>query len=193
EGATRRACRRVRGRSSPCACPGPLHTRSQEPRWAHDRPGRALGEQARDLRADGATDTRGSCPLAALRSVAPDARAHVLAAYWRHGRAAPVADARPVSATPSPTRGRSGMKLSRTTRIGTTATVTGLLALGALVGSASAAGFTLSLTASSTPVVGKPLILTATGTTPLEDLEFPYFFSLDAIPTNVTTTCPADR
>jgi hypothetical protein len=84
------------------------------------------------------------------------------------------------------------MKQARTTRIAT-ATAAGLIALGALVSSASAAGFTLSLTASSTPVVGKPLMLTATGTTPVQDLQFPYFFSLDAIPTRVTTTCPADR
>jgi len=85
------------------------------------------------------------------------------------------------------------MKRSTATRIAITATAAALIALASIASTASAAGFTLSLTASSAPVVGKPLILTATGTTPVEDLEFPYFFSLDAIPTRVATTCPAER
>jgi hypothetical protein len=68
----------------------------------------------------------------------------------------------------------------------------GLIAIGAPASSAQGAGFTLNLSAPSTPVVGKPLILQATGTIPVDNLEFLYWFSLDAIPTSVTTTCPAD-
>jgi hypothetical protein len=61
------------------------------------------------------------------------------------------------------------------------------------VSPASAAGFTVNLSAPSTPVVGKSMILQATGTTPLEDLEFPYWFSLSAIPASALSTCPADH
>jgi P pilus assembly chaperone PapD len=82
------------------------------------------------------------------------------------------------------------MTLTRTTRIRIAATAIGLIALATSVSTASAAGFTLGLTASSTPVVGKPMILQATGTIPPADLEFSYWFSLDAIPTTVTSTCP---
>ena len=67
----------------------------------------------------------------------------------------------------------------------------GLLALTAPAALANSPGFTLSLSANSAPVVGKPMIITATGTIPVADVEFPYWFSLDAIPTSVTTTCPA--
>jgi hypothetical protein len=58
---------------------------------------------------------------------------------------------------------------------------------------ALAAGFTLDLVPQSDAVVGRPLIIKATGTMPPADVSFPYFFSLDAIPTTVTTTCPPDR
>jgi hypothetical protein len=58
---------------------------------------------------------------------------------------------------------------------------------------ALAGGFTLDLTPQSEAVVGRPLIIQATGTMPPADVGFPYFFSLDAIPTTVTTTCPPDR
>jgi hypothetical protein len=58
---------------------------------------------------------------------------------------------------------------------------------------AVAAGFTLDLTPQSPAVVGRPLIINATGTMPPADVGFPYFFSLDAIPTRVTRTCPPDR
>jgi hypothetical protein len=69
----------------------------------------------------------------------------------------------------------------------------GTLALAASAPPALANGFTLNLAAPSTPVVGKPMVLDATGTIPVDDLEFPYWFSLDAIPAAVTTTCPQDR
>ena len=77
-------------------------------------------------------------------------------------------------------------------RICTTAAAIGLIALAAATSPAFASGFTLRLSAPSTPVVGKPLILEATGTIDLDELAFPYWFSLDAIPTSVTSTCPAD-
>ena len=63
-------------------------------------------------------------------------------------------------------------------------------ALGA-ADSALASGFSLHLT-SPRLVVGHSAVLHADGTIPLEDLEFPYWFSLDAIPTSVTQTCPED-
>jgi hypothetical protein len=85
------------------------------------------------------------------------------------------------------------MKLSPTRRIRIVAGLVGLLALTAPAAVASASGFTLKLTTSSTPVVGTPLTLHATGTIPPGDLAFPYWFSLDAIPTSVTTVCPPDR
>jgi hypothetical protein len=58
---------------------------------------------------------------------------------------------------------------------------------------ALAAGFTLDLAPRSDAVVGRRLIIDARGTIPPADVSFPYFFSLDAIPTTVTTTCPPDR
>jgi hypothetical protein len=85
------------------------------------------------------------------------------------------------------------MKLSRRTLIRIVAGAVGLLTLTGPAAFASANGFTLNLATSSTPVVGMPTILHATGTIPLQDLGFPYWFSLDAIPTTVTTTCPPDR
>ena len=85
------------------------------------------------------------------------------------------------------------MKLSRTSRIRIIAGAVGLLALTGPAAAASANGFTLNLAASSAPVVGTPVILHATGTIPPADLAFPYWFSLDAIPTAVTSTCPPDR
>jgi hypothetical protein len=69
----------------------------------------------------------------------------------------------------------------------------GLTALAAPVSPALGAGFSLHLSAPGTPVVGKPMILQATGTIPQDELEFPYWFSLDAIPVSVTTECPPDR
>jgi hypothetical protein len=84
------------------------------------------------------------------------------------------------------------MKFSSTTLARLIAAAAGLIALALPVSAASAAGFTLSLSAPSTPVVGTPMILQATGTMPLSDIPFPYWFSLDAIPTTLTSTCPPD-
>jgi hypothetical protein len=70
-----------------------------------------------------------------------------------------------------------------------------LIALAALAMSSTpafASGFTLELTAPRA-VVGKPIVMHATGTIPVEDFAYSYWFNLDAIPTNVTTTCPQDR
>jgi hypothetical protein len=58
---------------------------------------------------------------------------------------------------------------------------------------ALADGFSLKLTPNAEAVVGRPLIIQAAGTMPARDVGFPYFFSLDAIPTTLTTTCPSDR
>ena len=69
----------------------------------------------------------------------------------------------------------------------------GTLALAAGAAPALADGFTLKLSAPATPVVGTSIVLQATGTMPPEDVEFPYYFSLDAIPTAVSSTCPPDR
>jgi hypothetical protein len=85
------------------------------------------------------------------------------------------------------------MKLSRRSRIRVVAGVVGLLAFAGPAAVASANGFTLNLTTSSAPVVGTPVIMHAAGTIPPGDLGFPYWFSLDAIPTAVTSTCPPDR
>jgi hypothetical protein len=70
---------------------------------------------------------------------------------------------------------------------------TGAIAVAASAGPAFAAGFTLSLSADTTPVVGRPMVLEATGTVPAESVATPYFFSLDVFPVAVTTTCPADH
>jgi hypothetical protein len=67
------------------------------------------------------------------------------------------------------------------------------IALGAQAAPALADGFSLKLTPQSEAVVGKPMIVQATGTIPPDEVWFPYWFSLDAISTSVTTTCPADR
>jgi len=67
------------------------------------------------------------------------------------------------------------------------------LALGAPAAPALADGFTLNLAARSDAVVGRPMIVQATGTIPAASVWAPYWFSLDAIPTTFTTTCPADR
>ena len=77
-------------------------------------------------------------------------------------------------------------------RIGVTL-VAAAIALGAAAAPAFAGIFTLSLTPQSEAIVGRPMIIQATGTIPPEDVHLPYWFSLDAIPTAVTTTCPADR
>ena len=72
-------------------------------------------------------------------------------------------------------------------------TATAVIAAVALLAApALASGFTLELSAPPA-VVGKPLVLQATGTIDVDEIGFPYWFSLDAIPTALTTTCPPDR
>jgi hypothetical protein len=78
-------------------------------------------------------------------------------------------------------------------RIAAAMAASAAIGLGAQAAPALAGGFSLNLAPQSAAVVGKPLIIQATGTVPPEDVWFPYWFSLDAIPTAVTTTCPADR
>src|SRR3954452_6215487 len=75
----------------------------------------------------------------------------------------------------------------------TAAALTAALALGAPAAPALAGGFTLDLAPQSQAVVGRPMIIRAAGTIPPADVGFPYWFSLDAIPASVTTTCPEDR
>jgi len=67
------------------------------------------------------------------------------------------------------------------------------LILAATATPALADGFSLKLTPKSQAVVGRPLIIQATGTMPQRDITFPYYFNLDALPTKLTTTCPPDR
>jgi hypothetical protein len=85
------------------------------------------------------------------------------------------------------------MKASVRARIRTAAVAFGLVAVGLSASPALAAGFTLNLSAPSPAVVGRPMILQATGTIDLDELDFLYWFSLDAIPSTVTSTCPQDR
>lgn len=81
----------------------------------------------------------------------------------------------------------------RPARIGTALIAFAVITLAVAATPAFAGGFTLDLTPRSDAVVGRPLIIDATGTIPPESVQFPYWFSLDAIPTAVTTTCPEDR
>jgi hypothetical protein len=76
-----------------------------------------------------------------------------------------------------------------TTRIRIFAATVAVLAVAA---EPAFAAHTLDLNAPSDVVVGKPASVTASGTTPLNAIQFPYWFSLDAIPTSFTRTCPPD-
>jgi hypothetical protein len=67
------------------------------------------------------------------------------------------------------------------------------IGLAAPAAPALADGFTLDLAQQSDAVVGRPLIIQATGTMPPHDIVFPYWFSLDAIPPAATATCPSDH
>src|SRR5438045_2684550 len=67
-----------------------------------------------------------------------------------------------------------------------------MIAFAMTAGPALASGFTLELSAPRA-IVGKPFLLTARGTIPVDEIQFPSWFSLDAIPTSLTTTCPPDR
>ena len=75
-------------------------------------------------------------------------------------------------------------------RICMLAVAAALFAVGAVPSPALGAGFTLSLSAPATPVVGQPIVLQATGTIPPEYLRFLYWFSLEAIPTAVQPPRP---
>ena len=78
-------------------------------------------------------------------------------------------------------------------RLGAMLAAATAIALGATAAPALAGTFTLDLEPQASAVVGRPLVIKATGTVPPEDVGFPYWFSLDAIPAAVTTTCPADQ
>ena len=83
--------------------------------------------------------------------------------------------------------------MKRPARIGAALATAAAIALGAQAAPALAGTFTLDLEPQSGAVVGRPLVIKATGSVPPEDVGFPYWFSLDAIPAAVTTTCPADQ
>src|SRR5690349_20666368 len=96
---------------------------------------------------------------------------------------------------PMPPNEELFMRLSRATLIRIVAAFAGVLALAVPTGVASASGLTLHLTAPSPAIVGKPMVLHATGSIPPPppgDMAFSYWFSLDAVPTSVTSTCPSD-
>jgi hypothetical protein len=67
------------------------------------------------------------------------------------------------------------------------------IALGMPAAPALATGFELELVAQSEAVVGKPMTVQAIGTIPPQDLVYPYWFTLDAIPTTSVETCPFDE
>jgi hypothetical protein len=83
------------------------------------------------------------------------------------------------------------VKRSIRASICTAGVAVGLIAVSA--SPAYASGLTLSLSAPSPVVVGKPAVLKASGSIPIGELDIPYWFSLDAIPSSVTAHCPTDR
>jgi hypothetical protein len=83
--------------------------------------------------------------------------------------------------------------VKRPTRITAALAAGAAIALSAPAAPALADGFGLSLRPSAEAVVGKTMTIQASGTIPPADTWAPYWFSLDAISTAVTTTCPADR
>ena len=85
------------------------------------------------------------------------------------------------------------MRRSPTVRIGVTAAVAGVIAFAAPASPALADGFTLDLSVPSTVYVGTPVIAHGNGVVPPRDAEFLYWFSVDALPANVISTCPEDR
>ena len=80
-----------------------------------------------------------------------------------------------------------------TRRIGVALAAGAALFLSTSSAPAQADGFSLKLTPNAQAVVGRPLIINATGAIPQGDVGFPYYFSLDALPTTLTKTCPPDR
>jgi hypothetical protein len=71
------------------------------------------------------------------------------------------------------------------------AAVLGIAVLAVSAAPALAGTFTVQVPAPPA-VVGKTMILTANGTMPPEDVQFPYWFSLIAIPASVMPDCPPD-
>jgi hypothetical protein len=72
------------------------------------------------------------------------------------------------------------------------AALAGALALGGPASDAQASAFTIGVTGPSTGTVGKPMVLRANGTIPLDRLEFPYWLSVNLLPANVVRACPPD-
>jgi len=74
-----------------------------------------------------------------------------------------------------------------------TAVLAGLaaFALGPATAPALADSFTLKLSAPPHVVVGKPTLIHVTGTIPRNQLSYPYWLSVVAIPPRVMSTCPA--
>jgi hypothetical protein len=83
------------------------------------------------------------------------------------------------------------MKLLTCTRAVLAATAA--IALGVCTAPATAMGFGLELVPQSSAVVGQPMTVQATGTIPSQDLVYPYFFTLHAIPNTSVETCPFDE
>ena len=105
-----------------------------------------------------------------------------------HALVAAYATRHPTTSSPRRRRSRHPVR--------TAAVLAAAIALGAPAAPALAGVFTLNLAQQSEAVVGRPLMLLATGTVPPVqpgDITLPYWFSLDAIPTAVSTTCPPDR
>jgi hypothetical protein len=83
--------------------------------------------------------------------------------------------------------------MKRHIRLGAALAASAALSLAAPAAPALADGFSLQLTPNAQAVVGRSLIIHATGTIPPGDVGFPYYFSLDALPTRLTKVCPSDR
>jgi hypothetical protein len=95
-----------------------------------------------------------------------------------------------VHAGGTPRRKRS-MKLL--THTGAVLAAAAAIALGVPAAPALATGFGLELVAQSEAVVGKPMTVQAIGTIPPQDLVYPYFFTMHAIPATSVDTCPFDE
>ena len=71
-------------------------------------------------------------------------------------------------------------------------TAAGLAALATTAPPASAGTFTLILTAPpAPPQIGQPMVLQAAGAMPPEDVSYPYYLIVAALPGDVMPTCPA--
>jgi len=95
--------------------------------------------------------------------------------------------------TPRPRR--RTQRSTRSVRVGIAIAVA-LLCLGSATAARADSfreGFDLDIAAPSPVVVGKPAMLQVTGTIPEDVVEYSYWFSLSAIPTSFTTTCPVDH